>query len=378
MKTVFDIKIDFQKSKGSYVYDKNSNAYFLDFFSMFASLPIGYNHEIFDEGFDEKVKHIAHLKMCNNLFASDELESFRDSILSVLPFNNIHFCSTGALAVESAIKCGYEYSKNKESIVVGTTNAYHGINAWGYITDPNISSVANRVVHYPRNEWKNIDLDLLPGFLSDNSKNVSSCLIEPIQCTAGDLYPDPSMLLEVQEVCKINNICFIVDEVQTGMGVTGEYWHSTNLGLDPDIIVFGKKSQISGLNVNDKYSEALKSPYRKLEVTFDGDLIDACRGLYILNAIKKFNLLDSVKRNSILFEKELSPLFLNYRSTGQLIAFDFSTEENRDSFVKKCYQQNILVNPTSSHSVRLRPNLAITEDELQDFLSRIKNMEIKK
>ena len=378
MKTVFDIKIDFQKSKGSYVYDKNSNSYFLDFFSMFASLPIGYNHEIFDEGFDEKIKHIAHLKMCNNLFASDELESFRDSILSVLPFNNIHFCSTGALAVESAIKCGYEYSKNKESIVVGTTNAYHGINAWGYITDPNISSVANRVVHYPRNEWKNIDLDLLPGFLSDNSKNVSSCLIEPIQCTAGDLYPDPSMLLEVQEVCKRNNVCFIVDEVQTGMGVTGEYWHSTNLGLDPDIIVFGKKSQISGLNVNDKYSEALKSPYRKLEVTFDGDLIDAYRGLYILNAIKKFNLLDSVKRNSILLEKELSPLFLNYRSTGQLIAFDFSTEENRDSFVKKCFQQNILVNPTSSHSVRLRPNLAITEDELQDFLSRIKNMEIKK
>lgn len=377
MKTVFDIKIDFQKSKGSYVFDKNSNSYFLDFFSMFASLPIGYNHDIFDEGFDEKIRHIGHLKMCNNLFSSDELEEFRDSILSILPFNNIHFCSTGALAVESAIKCGYEYSKNIDSIVVATTNSYHGINAWGYATDPDIPSVSNRVVHYPRNEWKNIDLELLPDFLNDRSGNISSCIIEPIQCTAGDIYPDTSMLLKVQEVCKKNNICFIVDEVQSGMGVTGEYWHSTNLGLDPDIIVFGKKSQISGLNVNDKYSEALISPYRKLEVTFDGDLIDACRGFYILDAIKKFNLLESVKKNSVLFKKELSPIFQNYRSAGHLIAFDFSTEENRDIFVRDCYQNNILVNPTSTHSVRLRPNLALTQEELDDFLARIKKMDIR-
>ena len=74
--TVFDISIDFKKSKGSYLFDKKSKKYFLDFFQMFSSLPLGYNHEIFDKEFDEKVRHLTHLKMCNNLFQSDELESF--------------------------------------------------------------------------------------------------------------------------------------------------------------------------------------------------------------------------------------------------------------------------------------------------------------
>ncbi len=70
MKAVFDITIDFSKSQGSYIFDLNSNSHFLDLFSMFSSLPLGYNHAIFDVSFDQRIKHIAHLRMSNNLFNS--------------------------------------------------------------------------------------------------------------------------------------------------------------------------------------------------------------------------------------------------------------------------------------------------------------------
>ena len=119
VKTVFDITIDFEKSYGSYIFDKGSSCAFLDLFSMFSSLPIGYNHPVFDESFDQKIKYITHLRMSNNLFHSDELKSFENKFLSISFHQNLHFCSTGALAVEAALKCGYEYKKDPSSIVLG-------------------------------------------------------------------------------------------------------------------------------------------------------------------------------------------------------------------------------------------------------------------
>ncbi len=371
---LFDIIIDFEKSQGSYLFDKKTDKYFLDFFSMYSSLPLGYNHEIFDEEFDNKIKYLSRLKMSNNVFLSEELNSFQKKISRTLKNSNLHFCCTGALAVESAIKCGFEVSKNPNSLVVGVRNSFHGINSWGFITDSNMPAVINRVNNFPTNTWMNIDLSELPDYLKKNNTNISSCIIEPIQCTAGDIYLDIQILKDIEKICKMNNICFIVDEVQTGFGVSGDYWYSDIINLDPDILIFGKKSQISGISVNDKYSEALMSAYQKLEVTFDGDLVDAVRGEYIINAIENNKLLERVRENSTLFSKELSDYVENYRSIGHLIAFDFKSKLLRDQFVKTAYDNQLLVNPTSDVSVRLRPNLAITDDEIDDFITKFKSI----
>ncbi len=373
-RTVFDISIDFERSHGSYVCDRKSGKHFLDLFSMFSSLPLGYNHEIFDEGFDEKIKYLSRLRMCNNLFHSDELEAF-ESKLKGISFNpNFHFCSTGALAVESAIKCGYEYSKEPKSIVVGLENSFHGINSWGFITDPEMPSVKNRVINYPRNDWVNLCVDKTPEYVDENSNRISSVIVEPIQSTAGDIHLDVGKLKDIQNVCKKKDICFIVDEIQTGFGSTGEYWYSSKVGLEPDILVFGKKAQICGIMTNDKYSLAITSEFRKLEVTFDGDLIDAVRSQYIIEAIEKFSLLDKVKKNEDTLRSELSGMFENYRSAGHLIAFDFGSKKERDNFVSNAYENHLLVNPTGEKSVRLRPNLAFSGNELDELLLRIRKI----
>ena len=78
MKSVFDITIDFEKSHGSFLFDKKTNSEYLDFFSIFSSLPLGYNHPIFDDSFENTVTKIAKIRMGNNLFESDELIKFRN------------------------------------------------------------------------------------------------------------------------------------------------------------------------------------------------------------------------------------------------------------------------------------------------------------
>jgi len=374
MKTVFDISIDFAKSHGSYLFDRKSNEYFLDMFSFFSSLPLGYNHPIFGDEFDQTIKPIAHLRMSNNLFASDELEAFVKKLDGISYHKNYHFCATGALAVESALKCGFEYQKNPNAIVLGVQNGFHGINSWGFVTDPNMSSIKERMVNYPRNNWRNSTLDELIKCLTANKEEIASVIIEPIQCTAGDIYLDVDKLKEIQRLCKNNNICFILDEVQTGFGVTGQYWYSEKIGLEPDIIVFGKKSQVCGIMANDKYSEAIHSKYRKLEVTFDGDLIDAIRAHYVINAIEECSLLENVKKHEDTFKSELSGLFKNFRIAGHLIAFDFDTQEERDKFVSSAYTNKLLLNPTGEKTIRLRPNLAFTDDEMSKFFSIIQRV----
>lgn len=371
-RTVFNIKIDFEKSHSSYVFDKNSQKEFLDFFGIFASLPLGYNHKIFDESFDKKISAISKVRMANSLFQSDELLEFTERFRKYIFSDFFHFTCTGALAVEAAIKCAMEYKKVKNPMVLGLKKSFHGIYSWGFITDRYLGTAA-RIEHYPRNNWQNLTIDEIKDYIEKhNSQDIVALVIEPIQCTSGDIYIDPKQLVELQYLCKQNDICFIVDEVQTGFGVTGNMWYSDKIGLEPDVFTFGKKSQICGIVAKKKYNACIVSPLRKLKVTFDGELIDAVRADYVLKAYERYDLINNANSNNRRFADILSNWVLNYRSAGHLIAFDFETGKQRDEFVKKCFDQCLLCNSTAERTVRMRPHMAVTSDEIDHFAEIIK------
>lgn len=372
MKTVYNLKLDFEKSHGSYFFDKVSKTEYLDFFGMFSSLPLGYNHPVFDESFHSKIRSVSKIRMPNNLFNTDELEEFVEKYQKYVFSKYIHFTCTGALAVEAGIKCALEYKKLKDnSMVLGLKKSFHGINSWGFITDRYLGT-ADRMKNFPENNWQNFSVKELIEFISNNDqKNISAVIVEPIQCTAGDIYIDSGELVKLRQICSDHDICFIVDEIQTGFGVTGKMWYSEQINLDPDVLIFGKKSQICGIVVKEKYNECMVTPLRKLDVTFDGELIDAIRATYILKVFEQDNLLEKVKENAKRFATILSKKVLNYRGIGHLIAFDFICTEDRNKFVEDCFKRNLLINSGGSKSVRLRPHLAITSKEIDHFESII-------
>jgi L-lysine 6-transaminase len=370
-KTLFNIKIDFEKSHGSYLYDKLSGNEYLDFFGMYSSLPLGYNHPIFDDAFVKKVGMISKFRMANNVFRSDELEEFVARFRKYCFSDWVHFTCTGALAIESAIKCAMEHKKIANPMVLGLKYGFHGINSWGFITD-RCFGTTRRVVNFPQNEWKNLTTTELQEYILDrNHSNVVAVVVEPIQCTSGDIYVDPKELLAIQHLCNEKKICFIVDEIQTGFGVSGKMWYSEKIGLKPDINVFGKKSQLCGINLSDEYNDCLVSPIQKLEVTFDGELIDAVRATYILKAYEQSNLVEQANLNSHRFAEILKNRVQNYRGTGNLIAFDFENMQERDLFVKHCYEKHLLCNPSAERSVRMRPHMAVTTAEIDAFADLI-------
>jgi L-lysine 6-transaminase len=367
MFTVFPIQLDLERSKGSYVHDRTTKADFLDFYSFYSSLPLGYNHPIFGEDFNNEIQSIAKHRLATNVFKIDAMMEFQELLKPFVFSSYMHFTCTGALAVEAAIKCALFEKKYKSPLILSVTNSFHGVNSWGFITDRK-GFTEKRMEFFPRNNWKNLPLEeIIRGLENDSFAELAAIVIEPIQCTAGDLYLDPVLLKRLRTLTLEKNICLIFDEIQTGFGTTGTFWYYEQLDLVPDILIFGKKSQVCGIVASEKYSECITSPLMKLHVTFDGEVMDAIRAKYVLKAYREDRLISKAKEREKDFFSLLNSKVKNLRMRGHLIAFDLNSPEERDLFLKKAYQNHFLCNSAGSQSIRMRPNLALSEKELSHF-----------
>jgi L-lysine 6-transaminase len=377
--SVFNIKIDFDKSQDSYIFDKNTNKKYLDFMGMYSSLPLGYNHKIFStNSFKKEINRISKLKLVNCEILSDEFNEFYNSFKLFTKGDNYHFTCTGALANEAAIKAAMWYKgPNPKGYVLSIENSFHGINSVGNLITTRFNGVDLRLGKIPGKDFwpkvKNIN-EAIKYISTNKDKLLQGIIIEPIQATYGDNYFNKESLKKLRETCTQYDIPLIFDEVQTGFCSTGKVWYSEHLGIEPDIITFGKKSQVSGIMVKSSHSKVFEIP-KRLSVTFDGDLIDMVRCKYIIKAINKDNLLKNASQiGKILFDnlKKIKNI-KNVRSIGLLLAFDFDNTFKRDRFVKKLYNKGMICNPTGDRSIRLRPNLSVKKQEVEKALNIIRS-----
>lgn len=381
--SLFNLKIDFNKSKGSYIFDKITQKYYLDFMGMYSSLPLGYNHDIFDEEFKEEISRCSHVKVVNCEMISDEFIDFYNSFkkfTSLNKYKNYHFTCTGALANEAAIKTAMWYKDLPvQGNILSVLNSFHGINSVGNFLTTRFGPIEDRqgnIYSKYYNDNNRLTLqDIYDTITRKLVSNIQGVIIEPIQSTYGDNYLDINLIKEIYTICKLKNIPIIFDEVQTGFCSSGKKWYFQHIDIEPDIVVFGKKSQVSGIMVKDSISTVFDNP-KRLSVTFDGDLLDMIRCKYIIKAINANNLCDNASAMGSLFVNELSniPGILNIRNCGLIIAFDLKSKEQRDKFFMNLFKnENMLCNPTGDKSIRIRPNLAVTKHEIYDSISKVSN-----
>lgn len=396
----FKIRIDFDKSHDSYIYDRNRKRYFLDFFGLYSSLPLGYNHKIFDDkNFQETYNRIAKVKIPNCEVITDEAQEFFREFSScdgMKIFKNFHFCCTGALAVETAIRAAVDQKKRKSPQIISLKESFHGIKGYGAFATDLFPPVDQRLkgfpavswpkVHNPKIIYRNNRPDIkateegLEKFrmefnrcLKRYGSNITALIIEPIQSTCGDNYFPKNFFTLVRNLCDKHNICLIFDEIQTGFGTTGKMWYLQHLNVEPDIVIFGKKTQVSGVMAKEKFGKIFKTPV-KIEDTFDGDLVDMVRCRYILKAYKKYHILKNVQERGeqLLFELKKINFLKNVRGQGLLVAFDLATPEEQEQFAKKAFKNGLMFNKTRDKTIRLRPNLNVSSKETQEAIKVIK------
>ena len=156
-KTIFNIKIDFEKSHDSYLYDKGRQRFFLDFFGLYATLPLGYSHPIFQtEEFKKEYLRVGSVKVPNNEIISDEAQEFLREFSGHRDMNGFryfHFCCTGALAIESAIKIAMDQKVTDRPMVLSLRESFHGINSYGGFVTDCFFPVSQRLAGFPEMGW---------------------------------------------------------------------------------------------------------------------------------------------------------------------------------------------------------------------------------
>ena len=364
----FGIQIDLDKSHDSFLFNNRENREILDFFGMYASCPLGYNHAIFKtEEFKREILKVSHTKISNCVASSDVSLEFDKLFSKFSPkrFPYKYYCCTGSLAVEAGIKTALESYNASNPKVITFPKSFHGGNAWGSFFTSRDAPVDFVLEGYPKTYALECQETMSAIQEAYDNFNIAAVLIEPLRSTFGDIKFDKEFLKDLNEFCKERNIPIIVDEVQTGMGSTGTYWFYEQLPIIPDILIFGKKSQLSGIMVTEEFSHIFKQDGCKLEVTWDATLFDMVRCKHILKAYEDLNILSNVReRAHQLITGIKNPKVRNLRNEGLLVAFDFNTEIERNEFQTECYAQGLFLNKAGTNTIRLRPNLAVKEEEI--------------
>ena len=400
--------IDLEKSHGSWLVDKVSGKEYLDLFSMFASLSVGYNHPYVLEQ-SERLKIAAINKPTNSDVYSQEMAEFVQTFNRVaqpeyLPMS--FFIEGGGLAVENALKAAFDWKRRKNlekgssakgDKVIHFKQCFHG--RTGYTMSLTDSPDKRKTMYFPKFDWPRVTNPKITFPLEDNLEhiikleekavkeikdaikshpdNIASIIIEPIQGEGGDNHFRSEFMQMLRQIADENDIILIYDEVQTGVGVTGKMWAHQNFeNANPDIISFGKKTQVCGVAASKRFDEVDGNVFRessRINSTWGGSLVDMVRLTIYLELIEKEKLVDKAAQTGKYLlqglydlQNEFPNLVSNARGQGLYCAFDLPSSEKRDHLANHLMDEGSILLGSGNYSIRFRPHLNVTEEDI-DF-----------
>ena len=376
----FHIAVDHRGSHGSYIKDLDGNEY-LDCYSQFASQPLGWNHPALIKA-KEELGVVAMHKIANSDMYTEEYATFVEKFSGITPdFKNYFFIDGGALAVENALKAAFDWKAKKLGISsdedINTLDVFHLGNAFHGRTGYTLSltnTTPEKTDLFPKFKWNRIfSMEDVEELMHDR---VAAMIVEPIQGEGGDNHLVPELFPLMRKWADDNETMLIFDEVQTGVGLTGKMWCYEHFGMIPDMICFGKKTQVCGFCSTERIDEIEDNVFTqsgRINSTWGGNIVDMVRFSYIMDAIEEESLVDNADVVGRYLENSLSDIdgVSNVRGMGLMIAFDLDTTELRDKMVS-ILQSNMLVLNSGTHSIRLRPALTFSLEDADKASSYIR------
>ena len=206
---------------------------------------------------------------------------------------------------------------------------------------------------------------------------VAAIILEPIQGEGGDNHYRREFLIALRQLTQNYSSMLIFDEVQTGLGMTGKMWCYEHFDLIPDIICFGKKTQVCGFcstNRIDSVENNVFNTSSRINSTWGGNLVDMVRSTIYMEIIKEDNLVENAAKIGEYFLNKLCELGLNNaRGKGLMIAFDLEDNHKRDEFYNKLSEKMICLK-CGSNSIRFRPHLTFTKEDVDTAIQIIKEI----
>ncbi len=407
--------MDMKKSHGSWLVDERDGSEYLDMFSMFASGAVGYNHPDILAGKNRLAAAALYKPTLSDIYNVQYAEFVEVFSSTAIPEYLPHtfFIEGGALGVENALKVAFDWKvrKNMENgkgekggKIIHFKQAFHG--RTGYTLSLTNTTDPRKTMYFPKFDWPRIDspklsfpltedrleevklaekssLDQIKVAITNNPDEIAALIIEPIQGEGGDNHFRDEFFVALRQICDENEILFIMDEVQTGIGITGKWWAHQHNSVKPDIISFGKKTQVCGLLAGKRVEEVDKNVFSessRINSTFGGNLADMVRFHIILEIIEKENLIENAKNMGVVLKKELQflseefPAYVtNPRGLGLFAAFDLPSQTERDKVINGLLKNKLLMLPSGDEAIRFRPHLNVTSEDLKTSIDIIKS-----
>ncbi len=408
----YEIIFDLEKSTPFYVHDKLIGDKYLDFYTFFASAPLGCNHpKVRTKEFMDILAKAAVNKPTSSDSYTESMAEFVDTFSKISmkgDFQYLFLISGGALAVENALKTAFDWKvrKNYElnhkdmlgQQVIHFQKAFHG--RTGYTLSLTNTFDPRKIAYFPKFKWPRIpapmitfplekhleevkeleenSLHKIDNAIAKNPQDIASLIIEPIQGEGGDNHFRPEFFRALRKICDQNDIMLIFDEVQTGIGLTGKMWAYEHF-VKPDIVAFGKKAQVCGIMVNKRVDEVKDNVFHessRINSTWGGNLVDMVRSTKYLEIIKEDKLVDNAHKVGEYLKKALTDtcedskeIMTNARGRGLMCAFDLPSTEFRDKMRKELFNNKILILSSGEKSIRFRPPLCLDEEHVDKGLA---------
>ena len=406
----FDLVLDLVESSGSRLVDARTGTSYLDLFTFFASSALGMNHPalVEDPVFTAELLEAARNKPSNSDIYTVAMARFVDTFSRVLGdpgLPHLFFVEGGALAVENALKVAFDWkSRWNESHgldprlgtkVLHLQEAFHGRSGYTLSltnTDP------VKVARFPQFAWPRIpspylspDLDVISrehealaaarAAFAQHPHDIACFLMEPIQGEGGDHHFRPEFLQAMQALCHEHDALFVLDEVQSGAGMTGSAWAFQQMGVQPDVVAFGKKTQVCGVMAGGRVDEVPDNVFAvssRINSTWGGSLVDMVRCRRILEVVESEGLIARAGASGahlLGLLQELAgrhPVVTDPRGRGLMCAFSLPSGQVRDAVLAAARDdEHVLLLGCGTRSIRFRPALTVTDADLEAGLAAL-------
>jgi len=412
----YHVVMDLDRSRGSYVYDLRSDRYLLDFFTNFATYPVGYNHpKMADPEFRERLLQAALGKPTNSdtyttLYA-EFVETFSKLAIPPTHAGHLFFVEGGSLAVENALKTAFDWKVRKNlgrggsaqmgKQVLHFENAFHGRS--GYAISLTNTADPRKTDYFPKFAWPRLSCprlsfpvtpEVLRGVAAEEElveeqiraacseypDDIAALILEPIQGEGGDNHFRPELFARLRRLADELELLLIFDEVQTGVGLTGSMWAWQQFGVEPDLFCFGKKTQVCGFASNQRIDD-VENVFRvssRINSTWGGNLADMVRSAKYFEIIAEENLAENARavgEHLVGRLRDLSdeiPAVSNVRGRGLFVAFDLPDKARRERVLAACLENGLIALASGHAAIRFRPPLNLSREEADEGVRKLR------
>ena len=379
MKTYAPLDVTFEHGDGAYLWDSNKQKY-LDALCGIAVCGLGHAHPAITKTITEQAAKLLHT---SNLYQIEKQQHLADQLAEISGMSRVFFSNSGAEANEAAIKVARLYGHKKNIKIPGIIvmeNSFHGR------TMATLSATGNRKVQagfeplvqgFIRAPYNNIEAI---KNIAENNNDVVAILVEPVQGEGGIKIPDPDYLNQLRDICDKQDWLLMLDEIQTGMGRTGEWFAFQHNGIQPDVMTLAKALgngvPIGACLANDKAGEIMQPGNHGS--TFGGNPLMCATASTVIDTIKKDDLISNARKLGKYivngFKEKLSDIrgVREVRGLGLMIGIELDSECTE--LVKLALDKQLLINVTAGNVIRLLPPLILDQQQADAIINTLSDL----